>query len=230
MIKGFIYFTIFAFLLVSAHFNSEITRMKEVRVINYLPVGDSYTIGTGASEKEAWPALLVYDLNENKIRVRLLDNPARNGFSTSDLIEEELPVFRKTKPDFVSLQIGVNDWVRGVSVSSFHKNLIYILDELQKELQDKRKLILITIPDFGVTPTGKNYSRGRDISLGIKEFNAIIESEAKKRNLPLVDVFEISKEMGKDLSLVAKDGLHPSAKEYAIWEKLILPEALKLVQ
>lgn len=204
--------------------------MQGSQTINYLPLGDSYTIGTGVSEKEAWPTLLVNHLNENKVPVRLLDNPARNGFSTSDLIEEELPVFRKTKPDFVSLQIGVNDWVRGVSASSFQKNLRYILDEIEKGFANKKKIILLTIPDFGVTPTGKNYSRGRDISLGIKEFNEIIASEAKKRNLPLVDVFEISKEMGKDLSLVAKDGLHPSAKEYAIWEKLILPEALKLLQ
>jgi lysophospholipase L1-like esterase len=29
---------------------------------------------------------------------------------------------------------------------------------------------------------------------------------------------------------VAKDGLHPSAKEYAEWEKIIFPPALELLK
>jgi len=35
--------------------------------------------------------------------------------------------------------------------------------------------------------------------------------------------------MGQDKSLVAKDGLHPSAKEYAEWEKIIFPAAMELL-
>lgn len=42
-----------------------------------------------------------------------------------------------------------------------------------------------------------------------------------------VDIFEVSKKMKDDPSLVADDGLHPSAKEYAVWESLILPEVKK---
>jgi acyl-CoA thioesterase I len=95
-------------------------------------------------------------------------------------------------------------------------------------MPDKSKIILITIPDFGVTPEGKNYGSGRNISDGISEFNALIKEEAKKRKLPVVDIFDISKNMKNDNSLVAKDGLHPSAKEYAVWETMILPEAVKL--
>ena len=45
----------------------------------------------------------------------------------------------------------------------------------------------------------------------------------------MVDVFRLSNEMGKDSSLVAADGLHPSAKEYAEWEKIIFPVALELL-
>jgi len=36
--------------------------------------------------------------------------------------------------------------------------------------------------------------------------------------------------MGEDKSLVAKDGLHPSAKAYAEWEKIIFPAALELLK
>jgi acyl-CoA thioesterase I len=119
--------------------------------------------------------------------------------------------------------------VQGVSENDFRKNLIYILEHLQSKLSDKNKILLITIPDFGVTPTGKYYSGGRNISKGIESFNAIIKEEASKRNLPVVDIYPISKKMGTDSTLVAADGLHPSAKEYAEWEKLILPEFKKLI-
>jgi lysophospholipase L1-like esterase len=36
--------------------------------------------------------------------------------------------------------------------------------------------------------------------------------------------------MKDDNSLVAADGLHPSAKEYAVWETMILPEAVKMLK
>lgn len=218
--------TIYSTLVITALFFTAF-KMQTTKTINYLPLGDSYTICTGAKQNESWPFLLANHLTENKVDCKLLDNPARNGFTTQDLIDTELPLLKKLKPNFVTLLIGVNDWVRGVSKENFTKNLTFILNEIEKNVSDKKRVILITIPDFGVTPQGKNYGNGRDIGKGIAEFNAIIVLEAKKRNLTIVDIFELSKNMKNDNSLVAADGLHPSAKEYALWEKLILNEALK---
>lgn len=198
--------------------------------VRYIALGDSYTIGTGASEKEAWPEVLTKHLKENKVNIELVANPAHNGWTTQNVIEQELPVLDRSKATFVTLLIGVNDWVQGVDAKTFQKNLVKIIEHVQEQLPDKSKLILITIPDFGVTPGGGRYSGGRNISEGVKEFNTIILEEAKKRNLKTVDIFEKSKEMGKDNSLVADDGLHPSVKEYAIWEKLIYPVAYGMLK
>jgi lysophospholipase L1-like esterase len=219
--------SIYFFLLIFVFTNFKV---KTPALINYLPLGDSYTICTGALENESWPLILTKHLNENKVAVKLLNNPAQNGFSTQDLIDYELPALKKLKPEFVTLLIGVNDWVRGVPKETFTKNLSLILTEIEKNISDKKRVILITIPNFGVTPQGKNYGNGRDIGKGIAEFNTIIIQEAKKRNLPVVDVFELSKRMKDDNSLIAADGLHPSAKEYALWEKAILPVALKILK
>ena len=196
--------------------------------IKYFALGDSYTICEGAKTEESWPVILANHLNEKNIPVELIANPSRTGYTTQNLIDNELPLFEKSEVNFATLCIGVNDWVQKVDSGIFHKNLIFILDKVQNHISDKNKIILLTIPDFGVTPTGKNYSGGRDISKGISEFNNIIIAEAKKRNLKTVDLFEVSKEMGNDSSLVAADGLHPSAKEYGIWEKLILPIATEV--
>lgn len=200
------------------------------KALRYIALGDSYTICTGTNTTaEQWPEILAGHLRNAGIPVELVSNPSRNGFSTQNLIDNELPLLKNGSYDFATLLIGVNDWVRDVDTKTYQKNLSYIVDEIQKTLPHKSKLILITIPDFGVTPKGALYSRGRDISKGITEFNDIIKAEAKKRGLVCVDIFPLSKGMLHHQDLVAADGLHPSAKEYALWEALIFPEAKKIV-
>jgi lysophospholipase L1-like esterase len=198
--------------------------------VRYVALGDSYTIGTGASEKESWPAVLTEHLKKSKIEIELVANPAHNGWTTSSVIIGELPTLDRSKATFVTLLIGVNDWVQGVDAATFKANYIKILDHVQSKLPDKSKLLLITIPDFSVTPGGKKYTSGDNATRGISEFNKIILEEARKRNLKTVDLFGQSKQMGTDPSLVAPDGLHPSAKGYAAWEKLIYPVALELLK
>jgi lysophospholipase L1-like esterase len=197
--------------------------------IKYVALGDSYTIGEGAKSGESFPELLAKHLKENGINIVFSANPSVTGLTTEDLIEKELPVFDKIKPDFVTLLIGVNDWVQGVDSNTFHKNLTYIIDHIQSLLPNKSKVLLITIPDFGVTPTGKMYSGGREICKGITDFNNIIKSEAHNRKLPVADIFPESQKMKNNSELIAHDGLHPSAKEYAMWEKIIYPVAYKLL-
>lgn len=198
--------------------------------IRYIAIGDSYSIGEGARPSESWPSVLTRHLNEKGLRVELVANPSVTGWTTQQAIDRELPIFLKEKPDFGTLLIGVNDWVQGVDPETFRKNFTFLVDQMLGVLPDKNRLLIVTIPDFGVTPTGPKYARGRNISEGIASFNRIITDESKKRGLPVVDVFQISKKMGEDRSLVAADGLHPSAKEYAEWESVILPAALDLLK
>ena len=202
---------------------------QEKSRIRYVVIGDSYTIGEGASPNESWPAVLTRHLNEKGLRVELVANPSVTGWTTQQAIERELPVFLKANPNFATLQIGVNDWVQGVDEETFRKRFVFLANQMLGVLRDKNRLLIVTIPDFGVTPTGPRYARGRNISEGIASFNKIIAAEARNRGLRMVDVFDLSKEMGMDSSLVAADGLHPSVKEYVEWEKIILPAALELL-
>ena len=96
-----------------------------------------------------------------------------------------------------------------------------LLERIQRDLEKKENILMVTIPDFGVTPEGPKYSKGRNISQGIAEFNDIFTSKAKNLNLPLVDIYPTTQKMKDSPDLIAKDGLHPSAKEYANWEPLI---------
>ena len=198
--------------------------------IRYMAIGDSYSIGEGATPNESWPAVLTRHLKENEVEIELVANPSVTGWTTQQAIDRELPIFLKEKPNFGTLLIGVNDWVQGVDPDTFRKNFTFLVDQMLGVLRNEKRLLIVTIPDFGVTPTGPKYARGRNISEGIASFNQIVTDESKKRGLRVVDVFEISKKMGQDRSLVAADGLHPSAKEYAEWEKIIFPAALELLK
>jgi lysophospholipase L1-like esterase len=197
--------------------------------IRYAAIGDSYSIGDGASEPESWPALLARHLTAAGTGMALVANPSRTGWTTQQAIDAELPVWRAARPEFASVQIGVNDWVQGVDAGTFRHRLAVLLDAMQQVLPDTNRLFLVTIPDFSVTPTGALYSGGRDIAGGLAEFNGIIKAAAAARGLQVVDVFVLSQKMKDDPSLMARDGLHPSAKEYALWEAEIFPVAQMLL-
>jgi acyl-CoA thioesterase I len=203
---------------------------EKTGMVRYVAIGDSYSIGEGASPDQSWPAVLTRHLNAQGLQVNLVANPSVTGWTSQQAIDRELPIFLQSKPNFATLQIGVNDWVQGVDETTFRKHFASLVDQMLVLLPNKDRLLIITIPDFSVTPTGARYSRGRNISEGLTRFNEIINDEAKKRSLKVVDVFPASKAMKTDPSLIAADGLHPSAKEYAEWEKLIFPIAFELMK
>ena len=198
--------------------------------IRYAVIGDSYSCGEGAKPSESWPALLTQNLKAQGLDADLVSNPSVTGWTTKDAIDKESPKFVNSNPNFATLLIGVNDWVQGVDEITFRNRFGYLVDQMLAVLPNKKRLLVVTIPDFGVTPTGPKYARGRNIHEGILRFNQIVTEEARKRGLEVVDIFPLSKKMGQDRSLVAKDGLHPSAKAYAEWEKIIFPAALELLK
>ncbi len=203
--------------------------IKQTNRIRYAAIGDSYSIGEGASPDESWPAVLTRHLKAQGLHLDLVANPSRTGWTTQQAIDREVPVFVAAKPNFATLQIGVNDWVQGVDAETFRKRFLALVDRMLEVLPNKNRLLIVTIPDFGVTPTGPRYAGGRNISNGSLSFNKILTDEGAKRGLRVVDVFPISKKMGAEPSLVAADGLHPSGKAYAEWEKIIFPVALEML-
>jgi acyl-CoA thioesterase I len=198
--------------------------------VRYAVIGDSYSCGEGAKPSESWPSLLTQHLKREGMDVDLVSNPSVTGWTTKDAIDKELPKFVSSNPNFATLLIGVNDWVQGIDETTFRNRVSYLIDQMLAVLPNKKRLLVVTIPDFGVTPTGPKYARGRNIHDGITQFNKIVTEEAHKRGLEVVDIFPLSKRMGHDKSLVARDGLHPSAKAYAEWEKIIFPAALALLK
>jgi len=198
-------------------------------VIRYVAIGDSYTCGTGTDARHAWPTVLTQHLRAEGVPIELIANPAHDGWTTQNALDEELSIYRDSAPTFATLMIGVNDTYRMTSIDTFRTQLETLIGAMRDRLPDKRRLILVTIPDYSVTRSGASFAHMNNAVARIGIFNGIIKDEAKKFDLPLVDLNPLSRQMGMDGTLVADDQLHPSAKEYALWEKAIYPIAHRLL-
>jgi lysophospholipase L1-like esterase len=196
---------------------------RPAKTVRYVALGDSYTIGEGVDRAERWPERLAAHARRDGVRVEVVANPAVTGYTTKDVLAREIPALRAARADFATLQIGVNDWVRGASAGEFRANLAALLDEIPRHLTDRRAFAVVTIPDFASAPAGVLFTGGRNATAGIRGFNAIIAEESRRRGIPVADVFAISRRARTDPELVGRDGLHPSPEQYEAWEAAIYP-------
>ena len=192
----------------------------------YVALGDSYTIGTSVGQSERWPDQLVARLGE-RVPLELVANLGVNGFTSDDLINRELPALANFRPEFVSILIGVNDVVQGFPRDRYRANVDFILDRLLEQLPANR-IVVISTPDYTLTPSGAAYGDPVQQSSAIADFNEIERAAAEALGIAFVDISAIAGRVPADPALVANDGLHPSGKQYRGWVELIAPVVERL--
>lgn len=191
------------------------------RAVRYVALGDSYTIGTSVKPQERWPNQLARVLRP-EVDLQITANLAAIRQTSRDLIDEQLPQLDELQPQFVSLLVGVNDVVRRVDADTYRTNLGIIFDAILERVPASRVLVLTT-PDYTLTPHGSDYGDPQQQSEQIRLFNQILEEETTERGLALVDISPVSDRVPVDPSLLAADELHPSGKQYAGWVELMAP-------
>lgn len=184
----------------------------------YFAIGDSYTIGESVTPAERFPHQLARELD--------LPEPliiAKTGWTTDEL-GNALDAIRVAGPyDLVTLLIGVNNQYRGRDAEQYRGEFAELLQRaIGFAGGDAKKVVVVSIPDWGVTPFAADRDRAK-IASEIDRYNAVNREETVKAGARYVDITPVSR--GNDPALVAGDGLHPSGKQYAEWVKLILPEA-----
>ena len=183
--------------------------------IRYLALGDSYTIGTGLEdEAQNFPSLLARKLTEETGVEVVLVNLGVNGYTTMDLIREELPVARSAWPELVSILIGANDVVQGSDEATYRARLAEI-DEAVKALGVQVKQILaISIPDFSALQGAAPFGSPAHLRARIDAFNDIARAEAASRGFLYADITPISREVNHGNDWLAPDGLHPGPAQH----------------
>jgi acyl-CoA thioesterase I len=189
------------------------------RTLKYLALGDSYTIGTGASDgARAWPSIIAARLGAE------LTNPAVNGYTTIDLISEELPYVQRLEPDIVSVLIGVNDLVQGRTADEYRRSLTTIYDGVSG-----RPVVAVSIPTWSYVPAATGFG-GQDHVDGLtRVFNEVARDQAEGRGYAWVDLTEVSTSGIGTEGWIAADDLHPGDAQYAVWAEAIWPAVERLV-
>jgi len=190
--------------------------------IKYLALGDSYTIGTGASSPaHSWPSIIAERLKQQAGREVELTNPAVNGFTTRDLINQELAHVGRLKPDLVTILIGVNDLVRGRTPADYRASLVRIYDEVNKERAPDGRVFAVSIPNWSVVPAAREYGDPEQIRDLTDTFNDIAREEATTRGFGWIDITAASLSGLGTPEWIASDGLHPGDNQYAAWAEVI---------
>jgi len=200
--------------------------LTESNNLSFLALGDSYTIGESVSQDQRWPNQMVdIALNQDVF----FDQPniiAKTGWRTEQLIDTLNKINFNKKFDYVSLMIGVNNQYSLKPIDIFRSDLIKLLDMSIGYSIKRDNVVLISIPDWGVTPFAEGYDRNI-IKEDIDQFNSVIKDIANTNNILYVDVTEISRRAMIEKDLIANDSLHPSGKMYKEWAEKIYDQWIK---
>ena len=205
------FFLIVIFLALSCQINE-----KSKKRYNYLALGDSYTIAESLNLIDSYP----HQLKNQLKKIDSVNIIAKTGWTTGELIDTLKSLNINNKYDYVSLLIGVNNQYREYDISIFEEEFEYLLNLAIQYANDRSKVFVISIPDYGVTPFGfKNRDK---IYKEIDQYNLIKRKIVEKYNIRFYDVTDISREAKEKKYLIAEDSLHPSREMYSLWVDRIL--------
>ncbi len=184
--------------------------------LRYLALGDSYTVGTGTpGPAHAFPARLAR-LARERLGVEVgVTNPAVDGYATTDVIREQLPLLKAVRPHLVSILVGANDLARGWSREVYAQGLETIYDALAAEAREPGAVLAITVPDWSLAPAAAAFGTPDQLRTEIEWRNERAMSEARRRGFRVFDVAPISRRLGR--AGLGPDQLHPTQAQYERW-------------
>jgi lysophospholipase L1-like esterase len=202
-----------------------------VKEINYLALGDSYTIGQSVCETCRFPEQLRKKLEisntNNTYKSQII---ATTGWTTANLISAINAINLAPKYDLVTLLIGVNNQYQNKAFSIYEKEFPELVTKaIVLAKGDKANVIVVSIPDYAFTPFGKQ-SNPSKISLEIDNYNAFAQKYCLEQNIEFITITDITRQGLINPLLVATDGLHPSELAYTYFVERILPKATIAVQ
>ena len=178
-----------------------------------LILGDSISAGYGLKESENWVQLLENSLKLSGIELKIINSSISGDTTIGGLsrIENDL---RKYNPNYVLVELGGNDALRGYPIEKIKSNLLKII-EASLAVGANPIIMQIRIPPN----YGKNY---------VAAFESIYSEIAEEKNIPLL-TFLLEK-VALDKSLMQLDGIHPNQKAQQIIANQVKEELLSIIK
>jgi lysophospholipase L1-like esterase len=194
-------------------------------VPQFLALGDSYTIGEGVPSEDCWPVQLVRALRAEGTPVAEPEIIAETGWTTADLDRALTQRAKGELAALVTILCGVNNQYRGILVRIYRRQLRRLLYHSVRLTASPDRIVVISIPDWGVTPFNTRRLRAR-VARQIDAYNRATREEAETAGARWVDITDLSR---ADPDAVTGDGLHPNSEMYARWVNRILPVAREVL-
>jgi lysophospholipase L1-like esterase len=200
--------------------------------LNYLALGDSYTIGEGVDFGDRYPMQLVREWN--KTATIPFTAPliiAKTGWTVDELETGILATPTAAEGyDLVTLLIGVNNQYRGRSVESFEGDFEKMLQRAIAFARGKKEHVLVvSIPDWGVTPfAGQKGVDPDQVAKEINAYNRAKKAICKNYGVIFIDITDDYRMEGALPEGVVEDKLHPSKIIYGQWMGKLIIELKKM--
>ena len=194
---------IFLFLTISYSITAETKKL--------LILGDSISAGYGIKESENWVQLLEASLKTSGKELHIINSSISGDTTIGGLsrIESDL---EEHKPNYVLVELGGNDALRGYPINRIKNNLLKIVDTASTAKANPIIMQIRIPPNYG-----KNY---------IAAFESIYSEIAEEKNIPLL-TFLLEK-VALDKSLMQPDGIHPNQKAQIIIARQVEKELMSI--
>ena len=198
------------------------------KTVNYLALGDSYTIGQSVCETCRYPEQLKARLKpiypETNFSLNVI---ATTGWTTSNLISAINSQKLEPNYDLVTLLIGVNNQFQHKDFTIYKTEFPELVNKaIALAKGDYKNVIVLSIPDYMYTSFGTSYNEMKraEISAEIDQYNAFAESFCMAKGVRFISITDITRQGLNNTSLVASDGLHPSETAYKLFvDRMLTP-------
>ena len=188
-----------------------VAAQAEQAALRLLVLGDSLSSGYGLSAADAFPAQLERALRARGYKIKVINSGISGDTSRGGL--QRLPWVLSSKPQFVIVELGANDSLRGLDPKQTRTNLDGIITRL------KAKGIRVLLAGMLAPPNlGPDYGR---------DFNGAYRDLAKKHGVVLMPFF--LKDVAMRPHLNQRDRIHPTKQGVAIIVRNIMPYVVKLL-
>jgi lysophospholipase L1-like esterase len=184
--------------------------------LRLLIVGDSTAVGTGAAS----PADSLAGLIAKDHPSLLIENRARDGAKFADVLRQ---LADNSRFDIVLVQAGGNDIIRLTGL----ERLTADVEAVARRAADRAdRVVLMPAGNVGNAPfffapwSWLMTERARAL-------HRVVEAAASQTGATYVNLFQERADdpFVKDLSLNARDGLHPSSAGYRVWFQQLMTQA-----
>lgn len=226
-----IFLPIFLFVILFMGCSSEDTKLivDTKKSIQYLALGDSYTIGEGVCWNCNFPSQLKDSLLQtdffSSVNLKIV---AQTGWTTTNLKNAIEAENLNSSYDLVTILIGVNNQYQNRPFSLYETEFPELLQTaITLAKGDKNRVIVVSIPDYAFTPFGQSSSNPSTISNQLDNYNTFAKNHAESLGISFLNITDITREGLNNPNLVASDNLHPSQLAYRKFVERMFPIALE---